>query len=69
MYPWPRIVLSSVTRPVAIAGTKRDGYGESEALSMHGVSAQHGGIAQGGTERTSIQRSGDRLGVVLIRGT
>ena len=69
VYSWSRIVLSSVTRPPAVAGTKRDGHIESEALSMHGVSAQHGGIAQGGTERAIIQRSGGWLGDVLIRGT
>ena len=68
MYSWSRIVLSSVTRPHAIARTKRDGHAESEAVSMHGMSAQHGGIAQGGTERASIQRSGGRLGIVFIRG-
>lgn len=69
MYPWPRIVLSSVTWSPGGARSKRHGHGESEALSMHGVSAQHVGIAQGGTERASIQRGGGWLGVVLIRGT
>lgn len=69
MYPWPRIVFSSVTWPIAGTRAKRDGHGEGEAVSMHGMSAQHGGIAQGGNQRASIQRSGDRLGVVLVRGT
>ena len=69
MYPWPRIVLSSVTWPIAGTRAKRNGYGKSEAISVHGVSAQYGGIAQGGNQRASVQRGGGWLGVVSIRGT